>query len=121
MRINLEKKYLLKHNHKISQRLLFLETGPNVFFVTVSGCGHGGGANASLFQSSPIRDVDIFYEEEVEDFIGEGEGILGRALHFWEKKILTKKHLKTKKVSKEDRLNIPCSLTLHRTGAERHF
>ena len=84
MRINLEKKYLLKHNHKISQRLLFLETGPNVFFVTVSGCGHGGGANASLFQSSPIMDVDIFYEEELEDFIGEGEGILGRALHFWE-------------------------------------
>ena len=91
MRINLEKKYLLKHNHKISQRLLFLETGPNVFFVTVSGCGHGGGANASLFQSSPIMDVDIFYEEE-------------------EKKIL-KKHLKTNKISKEERANIACSLT----------
>ena len=102
MRINLEKKYFLKHNHKISQRLLFLETGPNVFFVTVSGCGRGRGANASLFQSSPIRDVDIFYEEEVEDFIGEGEGILGRPLHFWEQKIL-KKHLKTKKISKEER------------------
>ena len=52
--------------------------------MTVSGCGRGRGANASLFQSSPIRDVDIFDEEEVEDFIGEGEGILGRALHFWE-------------------------------------
>ena len=61
-------------------------------------------------------DVDIF-EEEVEDFIGEGGGNLKRTLHFWEKKILTKKHLKTK----EERLNIPYSLTLHRTGAERHF
>ena len=38
MRINLEKKYLLKHNHKISQRLLFLETGPNIFFV-MAGLG----------------------------------------------------------------------------------
>ena len=65
-------------------------------------------------------DVDIF-EEEVEDFIGEGGGNLKRTLHFREKKILTKKRLKTKKVSKEERANIPCSLTLHRTGAERHF
>ena len=65
-------------------------------------------------------DVDIF-EEEVEDFIGESGGNLKRMLHFWEKKILTKKHLKTKKVSKEERLNIPRSLTFHRTGAERHF
>ena len=56
-------------------------------------------------------DVDIF-EEEVEDFIGEGGGNLKRTLHFWEKKILTKKHLKTKKVSKEERLNIPCSVFL---------
>ena len=45
-------------------------------------------------------DVDIF-EEEVEDFIGEGGGNLKRTLHFWEAKILTKKHLKTKKVSKD--------------------
>ena len=65
-------------------------------------------------------DVDIF-EEEVEDFIGEGGGNLKRTLHFREKKILTKKRLKTKKVSKEERANIPCSLTLHRTGAERYF
>ena len=68
-------------------------------------------------------DVDIF-EEEVEDFIGEGGGNLKRTLHFREKKILTKKHFtktKTKKVSKEERLNIPCSLILHRTGAERHL
>ena len=66
-------------------------------------------------------DVDIF-EEEVEDFNGEDGDNLKRTPHFWvKKKILTKKHLKTKKVSKEERLNIPCSLTLHRTGAERHF
>ena len=67
----------------------------------------------------------LIFEEEVEplleDFIGEGGGNLKRTLHFWEAKILTKKHLKTKKVSKEERANIPCSLTLHRTGAERHF
>ena len=65
-------------------------------------------------------DVDIF-EEEVEDFIGEGGGNLKRTLHFREKKILTKKHLKTKKVSKEEGLNFSRSLTFHRTGAERHF
>ena len=59
-----------------------------------------------MVQSSPIMDVDIF-EEEVEDFIGEGGGNLKRTLHFWEKKILTKKHSKTKKVLKEERLNIP--------------
>ena len=65
-------------------------------------------------------DVDIF-EEEVEDFIGEGGGNLKRTLHLREKKILTKKHLKTKKVSNEERANIPCSRTLHQAGAERHF
>ena len=81
MRINLEKKYLLKHNHKISQRLLFLETGPNVFFMMVIGCGRGRGASASLVQSSPNMGVDIFEEE---DFIGEGGGILKRLLQFWE-------------------------------------
>ena len=69
--------------------------------ITDYGCGH--------------------FEEEVEDFIGEGGGNLKRTLHFWEAKILTKKHLKTKKVSKQERLNIPCSLILHCTGAERHF
>ena len=45
-----------------------------------------------MVQSSPIMDVDIF-EEEVEDFIGEGGGNLKRTLHFWEAKILTKKIL----------------------------
>ena len=63
-----------------------------------------------MVQSSPNMDVDIFVEE-VEDFIGEGGSILGRPLHFWEKKILAKKHLKAQKISKEERAKIPCSPT----------
>ena len=118
----MEKKYLLKDNHDTNQSTTIVPCDWSKYFLCDGGpwCGRRRVARASLVQSSPIMDVDIF-EEEVEDFIGEGGGNLKRTLHFWEKKILTKKHLKTKKVSKEERLNIPCSLTLHRTGAERHF